>query len=282
MCLLRARGAASSVLPRSRAHSSTAAAPSRAGALRGSWRMYREQFWPMFNQGNARWALLVGTDHSHGVLAHQIQSYGELPYRIRGFLCTEETEKSRLGQIPVLGKLEDVREVAAGAKATDILVIAGTLPGLAVAEPDERLRKGRPEPEDHPPPGRPPRRRPSHSHPRHRDRRPAAARPGPIGHQDDRQAPGGPHGHGDRGGGQHRLGNLPPGAALQSARVGAGRPRRKPHLQDRPPLAGHARPRRCCTPASPASPTSAADAASLPGVPAGGGLPCRRRTSTCR
>ncbi|MGO8691099.1 MAG: hypothetical protein ACLQLG_15875 [Thermoguttaceae bacterium] len=52
------------------------------GALRGSWRLYREQFWPMFNQSHARWALLVGTDHSHGVLAHQIQSYGELPYRI--------------------------------------------------------------------------------------------------------------------------------------------------------------------------------------------------------
>ena len=71
----------------------------------------------MFNQGNARWALLVGTDHSHGVLAHQIQSYGELPYRIRGFLCTEErSESSRLGQIPVLGKLEDVREIAAAAQ----------------------------------------------------------------------------------------------------------------------------------------------------------------------
>ncbi len=100
------------------------------GALRGCWRVYREQFWPMFNQGNVRWALLVGTDHSHGVLAHQIQSAGELPYRIRGFLCTEATEKSRLGQIPVLGKLEEVREVAAAAKATDVLVIAGSLPGV--------------------------------------------------------------------------------------------------------------------------------------------------------
>ena len=100
------------------------------GALRGSWRVYREQFWPMFNQSNARWALLVGTDHSHGVLAHQIQSHGELPYRIRGFLCTEgRPESSRLGQFPVLGKLEDVREIAAAAKATEVLVIAGALAG---------------------------------------------------------------------------------------------------------------------------------------------------------
>ena len=100
------------------------------GALRGSWRVYHEQFWPMFNQGNAHWALLVGTDHSHGVLAHQIQSHGELPYRIRGFLCTEDRpESSRLGQFPVLGKLEDVREIAAASKATEVLVIAGALAG---------------------------------------------------------------------------------------------------------------------------------------------------------
>ncbi len=100
------------------------------GGLRGSWRVYHEQFWPMFNQGNARWALLVGTDHSHGVLAHQIQSHGELPYRIRGFLCTEERpESARLGQFPVLGKLEDVREIAVASKATEVLVIAGALAG---------------------------------------------------------------------------------------------------------------------------------------------------------
>ena len=100
------------------------------GSLRGSWRVYREQFMPMFYHTNCRWALLVGTDHSHGVLAHQIQSTGELPYRIKGFLSTGEIgETSRLGQIPILGKLEDVREIASGVKATDVLVIAGTLPG---------------------------------------------------------------------------------------------------------------------------------------------------------
>ena len=71
------------------------------GALRGSRRMYRELFWPMFNQGNCRWALLVGTDHSHAVLAHQIQAHGELPYRIRGFLSTDEaSEHSRLDRFP--------------------------------------------------------------------------------------------------------------------------------------------------------------------------------------
>ncbi|MGD0896518.1 MAG: nucleoside-diphosphate sugar epimerase/dehydratase [Thermoguttaceae bacterium] len=100
------------------------------GALRGSWRIYREQFWPIFHAGDQRWALLVGTDHSTGMLAHQIQSHGELSYRIRGLVAVEDlVVESRLGQIPILGKLEDIRDIAAGCRATDILVTAGTLPG---------------------------------------------------------------------------------------------------------------------------------------------------------
>ena len=126
------------------------------GALRGSWRVYHEQFWPMFNQGNARWALLVGTDHSHGVLAHQIQSHGELPYRIRGFLCTDESpETLAAGPVPRAGQ--------AGGRAGNRRRLQGDRragdrrrPGRpAAAEPDERLREGGAEPEDHPPAGRP-------------------------------------------------------------------------------------------------------------------------------
>jgi FlaA1/EpsC-like NDP-sugar epimerase len=100
------------------------------GALRGSWRIYREQFWPIFHAGDQRWALLVGTDHSTGMLAHQIQSHGELPYRIRGLVAVEDTlVESRLGQIPILGKLEDICDIAEGCQATDVLITAGTLPG---------------------------------------------------------------------------------------------------------------------------------------------------------
>jgi FlaA1/EpsC-like NDP-sugar epimerase len=100
------------------------------GTLRGSWRIYHEQFWPMFHAGPHRRALLVGTDLSTGLLAHQIQSHGELPYRIRGLVASEEAVVgSRLGQIPILGKLEDIRAIAEGCQATDVLVTAGTLPG---------------------------------------------------------------------------------------------------------------------------------------------------------
>ena len=100
------------------------------GALRASWRMFREIFRPMLNGSDCRRALLVGTDLSNGILAHQIQSHFHLPYRVRGFLATDDRPAGgRLGQIPILGKLEDVEEIAAAYRATDVLVVAGSLPG---------------------------------------------------------------------------------------------------------------------------------------------------------
>jgi FlaA1/EpsC-like NDP-sugar epimerase len=105
------------------------------GAMRAGWRMVREMAWPVFNGKDWRWAILVGTDLSSGILAHQIQSSEPLSYRIRGLLSTEESvHGTRLGQIPILGKLDNVGEIAAAAQATDVLVVAGTLSG-------QRLRK---------------------------------------------------------------------------------------------------------------------------------------------
>jgi FlaA1/EpsC-like NDP-sugar epimerase len=105
------------------------------GTIRASWRMSRELLQPLLGDKDCRWALLVGTDLSNGILAHQIQSYYHLPYRVRGLLATEEADTgARLGQIPILGQLKDVREIAKVYRATDILVVAGTLSG-------DRLRK---------------------------------------------------------------------------------------------------------------------------------------------
>jgi FlaA1/EpsC-like NDP-sugar epimerase len=105
------------------------------GALRAVWRIIREMAWPVLGGNEYRGALLVGTDLSSGILAHQIQSSGPLSYRIRGLLATDGAARStQLGQIPILGKLDDVGEIAAAADATDVLVVAGTLAG-------QRLRK---------------------------------------------------------------------------------------------------------------------------------------------
>lgn len=100
------------------------------GAFRASWRMFREVFQPMLNGSDCRFALLVGTDLSNGILAHQIQSHLQLPYRVRGFLATDDRPAGgRLGQIPILGGLDEVQDIAAAYHATDVLVVAGTLPG---------------------------------------------------------------------------------------------------------------------------------------------------------
>ncbi|HET6324978.1 MAG TPA: nucleoside-diphosphate sugar epimerase/dehydratase [Planctomycetaceae bacterium] len=100
------------------------------GALRASWRLLREQFWPLFQQDDCRPALLVGTDDATGLLAHQIRTHPQSRYRIRGFLdVTGNRVGSSLGGIPVVGTLEDLPAVAVTRRITDILVIAGSLPG---------------------------------------------------------------------------------------------------------------------------------------------------------
>jgi len=100
------------------------------GALRASWRMFQEMSRPLLDGKDCRGALLVGTDLSNGILAHQIQSHFQLPYKIRGFLATDGAANgTRLGQIPILGVLDDVRGIAAAHGVTDVLVVAGTLPG---------------------------------------------------------------------------------------------------------------------------------------------------------
>lgn len=100
------------------------------GAVRASWRMFREILHPIFSGSECRWVLLVGTDLSNGILAHQIQSNFRLSYRVRGFLAVDSTvSHTHIGQIPILGHLDDVREIASAHRVSDVLVVAGTLPG---------------------------------------------------------------------------------------------------------------------------------------------------------
>jgi FlaA1/EpsC-like NDP-sugar epimerase len=100
------------------------------GTLRSTWRLVREQFWPMFKHGANRAALLIGADHSAALLAYQIQSHPQSGYRIRGFLDTNGAHAgTRLGGIPILGNAEQLRTIAERQRVTDILVIAGSLPG---------------------------------------------------------------------------------------------------------------------------------------------------------
>jgi FlaA1/EpsC-like NDP-sugar epimerase len=100
------------------------------GAVRASWRMFREVFHPMLGGKNCRCALLVGTDLTTGILAHQIQSNFRLPYRVRGLLSIDgDAVGTHVGQIPIVGALEDVRDIAAAHRVEDVLVVAGALSG---------------------------------------------------------------------------------------------------------------------------------------------------------
>lgn len=100
------------------------------GALRSIWRGLREHFWPTFQPKEGPWAVLIGTDEQTGVLAHQIRSRREVPYRIRGLLEANGGRKiTRLGQIPVLGHIDEIRKIASDCHATEVLVTSGLLPG---------------------------------------------------------------------------------------------------------------------------------------------------------
>jgi FlaA1/EpsC-like NDP-sugar epimerase len=100
------------------------------GSLRSSWRIFREHFWPVIKAKKYHNALLVGTDEASAILAHQMQALTQLPCRILGLLTTNGDEKrGQLGQIPVLGHMEEVEKIAAACNATDVFVVAGALPG---------------------------------------------------------------------------------------------------------------------------------------------------------
>ncbi len=105
------------------------------GSLRSSFRIFREHLAPSTKPRNCRWALLVGTDDDSGILAHQINCNPHLPFRIRGLLQVDGNPQQRqLGQIPVLGHVDRVAQIAAAHPATDVLVTAGVLPGTRLRQ----------------------------------------------------------------------------------------------------------------------------------------------------
>ncbi len=100
------------------------------GLLRASWRMLREQITPALWHPDCRNALMIGANRSAGVLASQIHSCASLKYRICGFLATNgEKRGSHLGQIRVLGGVQELGRIAARYAVEDVLIPAGTIPG---------------------------------------------------------------------------------------------------------------------------------------------------------
>lgn len=101
------------------------------GSLRASWRLAREQLRSLLGKGDGCYVLVVGTDDTTALLAHQIQSHPASHYRIRGFLETNGSPSRgrRLGQIPVLGHVTEAARVAQSFGIQQILMLSGALPG---------------------------------------------------------------------------------------------------------------------------------------------------------
>ncbi len=101
------------------------------GSLRASWRLAREQLRAVVNTHDSICALVVGTDDTTALLAHQIQSHAESKYRVRGLLETNggSIHGRRLGQIPVVGHVRDAASIAVERGIGHILMLSGALPG---------------------------------------------------------------------------------------------------------------------------------------------------------
>ncbi|MHB0956078.1 MAG: polysaccharide biosynthesis protein [Pirellulaceae bacterium] len=101
------------------------------GSLRASWRLAREQFRSLLGADDGKLALIVGTDDTTALLAHQIQSHPDSEFRIRGFLETNggRIQGRCLGQIPVVGHVVDAAKVATQLGIQNILMLSGNLPG---------------------------------------------------------------------------------------------------------------------------------------------------------
>ncbi len=106
------------------------------GSLRASWRLASEQLRSLVGSHDSICVLVIGTDDTTALLAHQIQSHPESRYRVRGFLETNggATNGRRLGQIPVVGHVRDAAAIARERGIGYILMLTGALPGGKLRE----------------------------------------------------------------------------------------------------------------------------------------------------
>jgi FlaA1/EpsC-like NDP-sugar epimerase len=100
------------------------------GGTRLGLRMLQEEIRPKIDRLHIKKALIVGANYEGAKLASMIRTYPEIGYDIIGFVTIHpEKVKSMIGSISVLGRLDNIIDVAKKEQATDILVISGILSG---------------------------------------------------------------------------------------------------------------------------------------------------------
>jgi len=112
------------------------------GGFRLLLRTIHDDIRPRLTNHEMTTTLLVGANHLGARLAHNLHSYPEARYKILGFITIHhEKVRLRLGQIPVLGHIDDIQNVAKKYHASDILVIAGILNGFRMRKLIEQCKK---------------------------------------------------------------------------------------------------------------------------------------------
>jgi FlaA1/EpsC-like NDP-sugar epimerase len=104
------------------------------GALRCSWRLYSEEVTQVRRRRllkhHSRRALIVGANQSGAVLAVQLRGSQRWPYTVIGFVDGDRFHHgSRLGGLPVLGAIAEIRALIERHRISDVLVISESLTG---------------------------------------------------------------------------------------------------------------------------------------------------------
>ncbi len=102
------------------------------GALRCSFRLLSENYQFYFIDRRPS-AVLVSGDAKLGLLANQLNSHSDLPYRIVSIIDPSGNRAgSRLGHLRVFGGLGSLADVAKRTEATEVLLASGQLSGAEV------------------------------------------------------------------------------------------------------------------------------------------------------
>ncbi len=100
------------------------------GAERSIWRCATEFAVPWLKRHTYHRALLVGAGTADKIVSLQLQLHPELPLRICGFLDqTASWPGQRFGGVPVLGTIDQLLDTARARRASEVIVVAGSLPG---------------------------------------------------------------------------------------------------------------------------------------------------------
>jgi FlaA1/EpsC-like NDP-sugar epimerase len=105
------------------------------GTVRFGWRILRQEILPRSAKKNYKKTLIIGANYQGVLLAQELYEHTELGYKIIGFVSLRDWKIGRqVGQIPVLGHIDDLDTILMKYGIKEVL----TLPGILSGDP---LRK---------------------------------------------------------------------------------------------------------------------------------------------